>query len=86
MRLSESAAWLQGVLKNFGHESGCAGIGWIYIPSLVQAAAKAAKRHTASTSSALDFMVGVARGLGARRDEQVIGTVHACAAGSRVVR
>jgi hypothetical protein len=32
---------------------------FVYVPSLVQAAAKAAKRHTANTRSAFDFMAVV---------------------------
>jgi hypothetical protein len=69
-RLCRGTAWPQGVWelwKQCGKHlyPAQAGIGCKYAPSLVQAAAKAAKRHTASTSSALDFMVaGVARGPG----------------------
>jgi hypothetical protein len=39
----------------------CSGTIRLYVPSLVQAAAKAAKRHTTNTRSAFDFMAMVLR-------------------------
>lgn len=52
-------------------------IGSEYAPSLLQAAAKAAKRHTTNTRSALDFMVGgVARKVALLVEPQVMGTLQ----------
>jgi len=49
----------------------------IYAPSLLQAAAKAAKRHTTSARSAWDFMAGgVARKLAVLVELQVTGTLQ----------
>jgi hypothetical protein len=46
----------------------------VYVPSLVQAAAKAAKRQTANTISAFDFMFVVLREtLGEVEEMRVIG-------------